>query len=132
MAQEDENASPTLDIAGTPKMAQSLVLIVEDPDAPGGTVTHWLVWNIPPGVKELVGGATPSGVVGKNSMSKMAYSGPNPPSGEHRYYFRLYALNAMVDLPATTPRETLEAAIHGHILGVATLMGRYAKTATFQ
>ena len=65
-------------------------------------------------------------------MGKIAYSGPNPPSGEHRYYFRLFALNARLGLPASATRAAVEAAMHGHILGTATLMGKYAKTATFQ
>jgi hypothetical protein len=125
---EGQNGSPTLAIAGVPAGAQSLVLIVDDPDAPSGTFTHWLIWNIPPGTKSLVGGALPGGAVqGTNDFGSLGYSGPCPPSGTHRYFFRLSALDASLHLAAGASREDVEGAMRGHVLGSAELMGRYAK-----
>ena len=127
---DDENASPTLQIAGVPVAAKSLVLIMDDPDAPRGTFTHWLLWNMSPDLKEIVGGATPrNAVVGRNDFGKINYSGPCPPSGEHRYYFRIFALDTNLNLPAGASRKALEKALQGHVLGQTTLMGRYARTA---
>jgi Raf kinase inhibitor-like YbhB/YbcL family protein len=126
---EGENISPTLEIAGVPAGAQSLVLIVEDPDAPAGTFTHWLVWNIPPGTTKLRGGAAPGGALqGTNDFGNAGYSGPCPPTGTHRYFFRLSALSGSLHLPAGASRKDLDNAIRGHVVARAVLMGRYAKT----
>ncbi len=126
---EGQNISPGLIIAGVPAGAQSLVLIVDDPDAPSGTFTHWLVWNIPPGTKKLPAGESPPGAIqGTNDFGAAGYSGPCPPSGTHRYFFRLSALNSTLHLASGASRKDLDAALGGHIVASAVLMGRYAKT----
>ena len=93
---EGKDVSPTLTIDGVPKETRSLVLIVDDPDAPGGNFTHWLMWNIMPNLTEIVGNKPPAQAVqGVNDLGKSKYSGPCPPHGVHRYYFRLYALDTV-------------------------------------
>jgi Raf kinase inhibitor-like YbhB/YbcL family protein len=125
---EGQNVPPTLEIAGTVAGARTLALVVEDPDAPSGTFTHWIVWNIPPGVTRLSAGALPAGVrEGTNDFGTGGYSGPCPPSGTHRYYFRLSALDTALRLPAGARRQEFDAAIDGHVLASAEWMGRYAK-----
>jgi Raf kinase inhibitor-like YbhB/YbcL family protein len=106
-------------------------LIVDDPDTPRGTYNHWLVWNLSTDLKEINTKSVPSGAVqGVNDFKKNAYNGPCPPSGEHRYYFRLYAVDVPVKLPPTARRADLDKALRGHILKDATLMGRYARSDT--
>ncbi len=128
---QGQNVSPTLLIAGVPAAARSLVLIVDDPDAPSGTFTHWLLWNIQPGTKKLPSGVPPAGAIeGVNDFGASGYSGPCPPSGTHRYYFHLSALNTILHLPAGASRKDLEAAVQGHVIAGAVLMGRYAKSSS--
>ena len=116
-------------IAGVPSGAQSLVLILEDPDAPSGTFTHWLVWNIPPQAKILPPGELSGNALqGINDFGKTGYSGPCPPSGTHRYYFRLSALDILLPVPAGASRLDLENAMRGHVLATASLMGRCSKS----
>ncbi|HEY5813275.1 MAG TPA: YbhB/YbcL family Raf kinase inhibitor-like protein [Terrimicrobiaceae bacterium] len=126
---EGKDVSPTLTIAGVPREAKSLVLIVDDPDAPGGNFTHWLMWNIIPTLTEIVGNKPPAHAVqGVNDFGKRKYGGPcPPPGGVHRYYFRLYALDASGGLQPTSKRKAVDSAINGHILAEATLMGKYAR-----
>lgn len=122
------NVNPPLVIGGVPKEAKSLVLIVDDPDAPMGTWTHWLVWNIKPDTTVIAEDSVPRGaVVGNNDAGTAKYVGPSPPSGTHRYYFRLYALDIKLDLPAASSRTELDDAIHAHILARAELLGRYGR-----
>ena len=126
---DDQNVNPTLQITGVPPTAKSLALILDDPDAPSGTFTHWLIWKMPPELKEIVASSVPNGAVqGRNDFGKTAYNGPCPPSGQHRYYFRLYALDVPVNLPAGANRQALEKAIEGHVLNQAVLMCRYARS----
>jgi Raf kinase inhibitor-like YbhB/YbcL family protein len=126
---QGENLPPTLVITGVPAAAQSLVLILDEPDAPSGTFTHWLVWNIPPGTKKLLAGALPSGALeGVNDFGTRGYSGPCPPSGTHRYFFRLNALDTILRMAAGASRQEINAVIRGHVLSTSTLMGRYAKS----
>jgi hypothetical protein len=114
-----------------PAGTRSLALVVDDPDAPSGTFTHWIIWNIPPGFTELSAGALPAGVrQGTNDFGTGGYSGPCPPSGTHRYYFRLSALDTALRLPAGAQRQQFDAAISGHVLASAELMGRYAKASS--
>ena len=128
---DDVNHSPSLRISGVPKAAKGLVLIMDDADAPGGTQNHWLVWNLSPDLKEFSTNSVPAGAVqGLNDLKKNGYSGPCPASGEHRYYFRLYAVDVVVNLPPTARRADIDKAIRGHILKDATLLGRYARTGT--
>lgn len=120
--------SPELRIDGVPEGAQSLALIMDDPDAPMGTWVHWVLWNIPPGTNAIPEGTEPDGSVsGRNSWGRTGYGGPSPPSGTHRYFFKLYALDNELDLPPTADKAALERAMAGHILGTAQLMGTYSR-----
>lgn len=125
---DGENVNPGLRIEGVPATAKSLVLVVDDPDAPVGTWNHWLVWNLQPDLREIATNSVPAGSVqGLNDFLKNNYGGPCPPSGEHHYFFRLYALDVVLELPPTANRKALDAAMKGHVLGEATLMGRYSR-----
>ncbi|MGA7882940.1 MAG: YbhB/YbcL family Raf kinase inhibitor-like protein [Terrimicrobiaceae bacterium] len=125
---EGKDMSPTLKIDGVPSEAKSLVSIVDDRDAPGGNFTHWLMWSVASDVTEIVVNRLPSHAVqGVNDFGKSKYSDPCPPPGIHRYYFKLYALDTKLALPPTSKRKVVDAAIKGHIIAEATLMGRHAK-----
>jgi len=120
--------SPPLRIENVPEGARSLALIVDDPDAPVGTWVHWVVWNIPPGTKELREGEVPGGALqGTNDFRTRKYGGPCPPSGTHRYFFKLYALDATLSLSAGATKAQLEAAMKGHVVGQAELVGLYKR-----
>jgi Raf kinase inhibitor-like YbhB/YbcL family protein len=123
---QDDNVNPILHISGTPENAESLVLIVDDPDANGGVWYHWLMWDINPLVTEIQSEASP-GVQGNNDFGRNKYNGPCPPLGTHRYFFRLYALNTILDLPPETKAPQLIKAIKNHILDKAELMGKFQK-----
>jgi Raf kinase inhibitor-like YbhB/YbcL family protein len=123
-----DNVSPGLEISGVPAAAKTLALVVEDPDAPSGTFTHWIVWNIAPGTKKVAGGAAPTGAAeGTNDFGNAGYSGPCPPSGTHRYIFRLSALDIAPRLKPGASRKDFDAAIQGHVIARAALMGRFSK-----
>jgi Raf kinase inhibitor-like YbhB/YbcL family protein len=123
-----QNANPELRIEGTPAEAKSLVLIVDDPDAPVGLFTHWLVWNIDPKTTEIAEQSVPKGAVqGTNDFPGSGYDGPQPPSGTHRYYFKIFALDRTLDLKSGAKRRELDAAMHGHVIAQGELMGRYSK-----
>jgi Raf kinase inhibitor-like YbhB/YbcL family protein len=125
---DGHDISPALNIEEVPPAAKSLVLIVDDPDAPVGTFTHWLIWNLRPDLSEMMADSPPPGAVqGVNDFGTRGYGGPCPPSGVHRYYFKLYALDAMLELTPQSRRKAVAAAIKGRIIAEATLMGRYAK-----
>ena len=121
------NTSPPLQISDVPGEAKSVVLIVDDPDAPSGLFTHWAVWNISPQTSTIAEGSTPKGVHGTNDFGKSGYGGPCPPSGAHRYYFNIFALDRELDLPVGAKRSQLDAAMKGHVIAQGELMGRYAK-----
>jgi Raf kinase inhibitor-like YbhB/YbcL family protein len=121
------NTSPPLQISDVPSGAKSLVLVVDDPDAPSGLFTHWTVWNIPPQTSTIAEGSTPKGVQGTNDFGKSGYGGPCPPSGAHRYYFKIFALDRDLDLPSGAKRSQLDAAMKGHVIAQGQLMGRYAR-----
>jgi Raf kinase inhibitor-like YbhB/YbcL family protein len=93
---EGENVNPKLIISDVPKNAKSLCLVVDDPDSPSGTWTHWLVWNIPPDTKEISENSVP-GTEGANTFGEIGYGGPCPGVGEHRYFFKLFALDTTLD-----------------------------------
>ena len=119
---------PPLQISGVPSAAKSLAIIMDDPDSPSGTWLHWSVWNIGPGPREISEGKIPSGAIeGKTSFDSVGYGGPCPGRGEHRYFFRLYALDTMLDLPSGANRGELEAATQGHILDQAEFYGLYKR-----
>ena len=122
----DEN--PPLSIENVPPNARSLALIVDDPDAPRGTWVHWVVWGIDPKARGIREGVLPGGAVqGTNDFGNRRYGGPCPPSGRHRYFFKLYALDEAVDPGAGATKARLEQAMKGHILGKATLVGLYGR-----
>ena len=121
------DTSPPLQIADVPSGAKSLVLIVDDPDAPSGLFTHWTVWNIPPQTSSIAEGSTPNGVQGTSDFGKSGYGGPCPPSGTHRYYFKIFALDRELDLPSGAKRGQLDAAMKGHVIAQGELMGRYSR-----
>lgn len=120
---------PALDISGIPPGTKSLVLIVDDPDAPAGTWNHWLLWNIDPATTGIPAGTVPPGAIqGRSDFGTAKYTGPSPPSGTHRYYFRLFALASTLSLPPGSTRPALDQALQGRILATATFMGRYSRS----
>lgn len=122
------DVSPLLAISGVPAAARSLALIVDDPDAPGGVWVHWVVWNITPATTSLSENALPPGSLqGKNDWGKNGYGGPCPPSGSHRYFFKLYALDSPLKLPASTTKKDLEMAMDGHVMSRGQLIGVYKR-----
>ena len=125
--------SPELSWAGAPPGTQSFALIADDPDAPVGTWTHWIIWDIPPG-KGLPEGVAKSETLkdgtrqGKNDFKRIGYGGPCPPPGKpHRYFFKLYALDTKLEVKAGASRKELESAMKAHVLSQAELMGRYGR-----
>jgi Raf kinase inhibitor-like YbhB/YbcL family protein len=124
---DGSDTSPPLQITGVPPAAKSLVLIVDDPDAPGGLFTHWLLWNIPPQTNSIAEGGAPKGVQGTNDFGKSGYRGPCPPPGTHRYSFKILALDGELDLRTGAKRSQVDAAIKGHVIAQGQLIGRYSR-----
>ncbi|MEK6891746.1 MAG: YbhB/YbcL family Raf kinase inhibitor-like protein [Nanoarchaeota archaeon] len=124
---DGENINPPLSIIDVPANAKSLVLIVDDPDAPAGTWDHWVVFNMLPSTKQIGKNSQPQGVAGKNSGGRNNYQGPCPPSGTHRYFFKLYALDATLNLPEGSGKKQVESAMQGHILAKTELIGLYKR-----
>jgi Raf kinase inhibitor-like YbhB/YbcL family protein len=124
---EGEDANPALIIDGIPAQTKSLALIVDDPDAPIGTWVHWVVYDIPvtPHIRE---NSLP-GTQGLNNLGQKTYHGPCPPSGTHRYFFKIYALDTRLDLPPGASKGELEKAMKGHIVDKTELIGLYKKGA---
>lgn len=124
---DGENTSPPLEIANVPDKAKSLALVLEDPDAPYGTFIHWTLWNLSPRLSRIEENQEPrESVCGKNSWGHNRYGGPCPPTGTHRYEFRLYALDTYLDISGSSNRDQLQDAMEGHILAVARLTGLYS------
>jgi Raf kinase inhibitor-like YbhB/YbcL family protein len=121
------NTSPPLQISDVPSAAKSLVLIVDDSDAPGGLFTHWIVWNISPQNASIAEGSTPNGVQGTNDFGKSGYGGPCPPSGSHRYHFKIFALERQLNLSSGARRAQVDAAMKGHVIAQGELVGRYSR-----
>jgi len=120
--------NPPLEIYNVPADAKSLALIVDDPDAPVGMWVHWVVWNIDPGTREIAEDHLPrTALQGKNDWKRNCYGGPCPPSGVHRYFFKLYALDSRLNLGTGTTKSDLEKAMKGHILASAELIGLYKR-----
>lgn len=120
--------NPPLLIGAVPEGTKSLALIVDDPDAQGGAWVHWVLWNISPNTADIREGSLPKGAQeGVNDFRRHAYGGPCPPSGTHRYFFRLYALDTLLTLAPGARRADLERAMKGHVLAQAELMGLYKK-----
>jgi Raf kinase inhibitor-like YbhB/YbcL family protein len=127
------NISPPLAWESMPEKTKSLALIVDDPDAPGKTWVHWVAFNLPASVRALPENVPAQeninggGKQGKNDFKKVGYGGPCPPSGTHRYYFKLYALDTDLALDSTATKDQLLKAMEGHVLGEGQLMGKYQK-----
>jgi Raf kinase inhibitor-like YbhB/YbcL family protein len=122
---DGEDVNPPLKISGIPGGTQSLVLIVDDPDAPMGTWDHWVVWNIKP--SEKIEENSVPGTEGLNSFNKHSYGGPCPPSGMHRYYFKVYALDTKLNLNPNSRKKDVEKAMEGHVLAKGEIIGRYRR-----
>jgi Raf kinase inhibitor-like YbhB/YbcL family protein len=127
-ALEGENLSPALTWSGVPRSARSIAVICEDPDAPSGTFVHWVGWGIDPEAGGL-GEGQPAPKEGQNDFGNAGYDGPSPPPGHgtHRYFFRVYALDAEPELEPAASKEELEAAIEGRVLGSGEHMGTYER-----
>ncbi|MFH1127880.1 MAG: YbhB/YbcL family Raf kinase inhibitor-like protein [Candidatus Omnitrophota bacterium] len=123
---QGEDVSPALIIEDIPKEAKSLALIIDDPDAPMGTWVHWVIFDIPL-VNRIEENSIP-GKQGRNNAGSKDYGGPCPPSGTHRYFFKMYALDKILNLTEGIVKQELEKAMEGHILGQAELIGLYKKT----
>lgn len=128
-AGEGENLNPPLIFDKIPPETKSLVLVVDDPDAPAGTFDHWIVYNVPQAVRTINEGEVPAGaVLGRNSAGGSAYTGPYPPPGKaHRYFFKLYALDTVLNLREGESKEKVEKAMQGHILGEGSMFGLYRR-----
>lgn len=125
-----QDISPELKIEGIPPGTKSLALVMDDPDAPMGTWNHWVMWNIPVSGDAVVitEGSVPEGAVeGVNSWPRSGYGGPCPPSGTHRYFFKVYALDAHLSISPSSGKRALETAMHGHAIAKAELMGKYSR-----
>jgi hypothetical protein len=126
------NINPPLAISGVPEGTHSLALIMEDPDVPrdlrkDGMWDHWVVYNIPPDLTGIGEAEEPPGTPGIGTANNTTYFGPCPPDREHRYFFKLYALDRRLNLPAGSSKAQVEAAMEGHILAQSELMGRYER-----
>ena len=122
---EGENINPPLEINRFPKETKTVAVILDDPDAPRGIFDHWLVWNLSP--NEPISENYAGGVSGRNSFGNIGYGGPCPPSGSHRYYFKVYALDTSLDLPEGSDKKQLQDAMQGHIIASSELMAHYKK-----
>ena len=122
------DVSPPLEISDVPAAAKSLVLIVDDPDAPRGDWVHWTLWNIDPKTTQIEENSVPSGATqGVTDFGQPGWGGPCPPNGNHRYFFKLYALDTTLDLKPSARKSLLEEALTGHILDQSELIGPYQR-----
>lgn len=130
---DGEDISPPLKWEGLPTGTKSIALICDDPDAPMKTWVHWVMWNIPPDVRQLPENVPPQAELpngsrqGITDFNRPGYGGPAPPRGTHRYYFKIYALDTTLDLANTSRKKDLLKAVEGHILGEGQLMGKYKR-----
>jgi len=122
---DGDDVNPALKIEGLPEETQSLALIVDDPDAPMGTWDHWIVWNIAP--TERIEENSVPGTEGLNSFRRHSYGGPCPPSGTHRYFFKVYALDTKLALQPSSRKRDVEKAMEGHILAEGEIVGLYKR-----
>jgi Raf kinase inhibitor-like YbhB/YbcL family protein len=123
---DGENVSPALSWTGAPAGAKAYALIVDDPDAPSGLFTHWIVFNLPASTHSLPEAAKPASQ-GTNGFGKVGYGGPCPPKGRHRYFFHLYALKDELSGLTSPSRKEIDAALKGHVIGEAVLMGTFQR-----
>jgi len=125
---DGENSAPELTVSGVPVGTKSLVLIVDDPDAPMGTWVHWVLFNIPIHTIKINEKSLPTSVKqGITDFGRIGWGGPCPPSGSHRYFFKLYAINTTLDLPQGATKAQVERAIQGHTIEKAELIGLYKR-----
>ncbi len=130
---DGEDISPPLNWSEPPAGTESFALISDDPDAPVGTWVHWVMWNIPAGTRALEENLPKAPSLpnkakqGTTDFRRIGYGGPCPPSGTHRYFFKLYALDTTLNLPSSTTKKDLEKAMGGHILAQAELIGKYQR-----
>jgi Raf kinase inhibitor-like YbhB/YbcL family protein len=129
---DGEDTNPPLTVSEVPPGTKSLVLIMDDPDVPthireDGMWDHWVVFNIPPDLHEIKEGGEPRGIHGIGTGGNLEYFGPCPPDGEHRYFFKLYALDIELDLEEKATKHQVERAMEGHVLEKSELMGRYER-----
>lgn len=122
---DGENISPPIEISDIPADTKTLALIMEDPDAPGKVFDHWLLWNLSP--DEPIAERTQEGISGINSFGQTGYGGPCPPSGTHRYFLKIYALDKELPLVTGENKDSLLEAMENHILATGQLIGRYSK-----
>ncbi len=123
---EGTNVSPPLEIRDIPKATKSLVIIMNDPDAPNGGFDHWVMWNIPPST--TLAENADIGIIGKNGKNQNAYFGPCPPNGTHHYHFKVFALKTMLQLSNDAGKAEVMKAMDGHILSSGELVGIFEKT----
>jgi Raf kinase inhibitor-like YbhB/YbcL family protein len=123
---DGENVSPPLAWTGAPAGTKAFALILDDPDAPSGLFTHWIVFNLPASTQSLAEGAKPADQ-GTSGFGKVGYGGPCPPKGRHRYFFHLYALKDELSGLKNPNRKQIDAALKGHVIAEATLMGTYQR-----
>jgi Raf kinase inhibitor-like YbhB/YbcL family protein len=130
---DGKDVSPPLSWSGTPAGTKSLALICEDPDAPRGIWVHWVLYDLPPSLASLPEAIPPRETLsdgarhGRNDFGRWGYGGPAPPSGTHRYFFRLYALDRSLPLPSGASRQEVLRAMEGHVLADGELMGTYSR-----
>lgn len=125
---DGEDLAPVLEIANVPLAAKELVLIADDPDAPMGTWVHWVLYNVPPETTRLDNTNLPEGAKqGMTDFGRVGWGGPCPPSGVHRYFFKLYAIDKNLDLPSGSTKYQVEKAIEGHVIEKTELVGLYKR-----
>lgn len=124
---DGENINPPLRFSELPANTKSLVLIMDDPDAPNGTWVHWIIWNISPEIKEIAENSLPLGSIQGKTSSRNSYNGPCPPKGTHRYFFKLYALDTVLDINDQTDAKKLLSIIDKHIIEQTELVGLYQR-----
>jgi hypothetical protein len=126
---DGENINPSFTIKDVPEGTHSLVLIADDPDAPPGDWVHWVLWNLGADLAEIKEGEIPEGAIeGMTDFGRRGYGGPCPPSGEHRYFFKLYALDKVLDLDHNATKQDVLEAMEGHIIEQAQVIGVYARS----
>ncbi len=125
---DGDDLCPEFYVSDVPKNAKSLVMIADDPDAPVGLFVHWLLYNIPPNIDKFSAQDIPNGAIeGTTDFGRIGYGGPCPPSGTHRYFFKLYAIDKTLDLPSGVTKRKLEDEIRKHIIEKAELIGVYSR-----
>lgn len=120
---DGHNINPPININSLPENAKSLVIIVDDPDAVNGSFCHWIIWDLP--ITDRIEEGEHRGIPGRNDFGYFKYNGPCPPSGTHRYYFKVYALDCILEIPASSGKTDLEKAMKDHVVGFGFLVGKY-------